>query len=143
MSLFSKIVKMVVVSGTCILPVAFGQTGIRVAIPFAFHINDKEFPSGQYLVKASSGQSVVLLQSADHRRSQFVLTNAAQSPSPVDLPKLMFQRYGTEYFLSTVWLPGGYTGRQVQPSRRQMELARKSPVPEKTTLVAELATKKP
>jgi hypothetical protein len=143
MSLFSKIVKLVVVSGTCILPAAYGQTDIRVAIPFAFHVNDKAFPSGEYSVKANSGQTVVLLRSADHSRAQFVLTNAVQAPTPVEQSRLMFHRYGTEYFLSTIWLPGSYTGRQLPPSRGQMELARKHAAPERTTLVAKLATKTP
>src|SRR5438445_13881115 len=125
MSLFSKLVKWVIVSGTCIAPAAYGQTPIRVTIPFAFHVHDKEFPSGEYLVTASAGQTAVLLQGADHSRAQFVLTNAVQAPSPVEQPKFMFDRYGTEYFLSQVWLPGTYTGRQVPASRRQMELARK------------------
>jgi len=143
MSLFSKIVKWVIVSGTCMLPAAYGQTPIRVAIPFTFHVHDQEFPSGEYLVKASAGQTVVLLQGADHSRAQFVLTNAVQSPGLVEQPKFMFDRYGTEYFLSQVWLPGSYTGRQVPPTRRQMELARKSAAPETTTLVAAIAKKKP
>ena len=143
MSLFSKIVNWVIVSGTCILPVAYGETAIRIAIPFAFHVNDKDFPSGEYLVKASSGQSVLLLQSNNYSRAQFVLTNAVQSPTPVEQPRFVFERYGTEYFLSTIWLPGGNTGRQLPPGRRQMELARNYAAPETTTLVAGLATKKP
>jgi hypothetical protein len=143
MSLFSKFVNWVIVSGTCILPVAYGQTNIRVAIPFAFHIADKEFPSGEYLVKASSGQTVLLLQNRDHSRAQFVLTNAVEAPIPVEQPRFVFERYGTEYFLSTVWLPGGYTGRELPAGRRQMELAQKQASPDRTTLVARLATKKP
>jgi len=143
MSLFLTIVRLVAVSGTCILPAAYGQTDIRVAIPFAFHVNDKDFPSGEYLVKASPGQSMLLLRNSNYSRAQFIMTNAAQSPDPVEQPKFLFQRYGTEYFLSTVWLPGGYAGRQVPPTRRQMELARKSAAPESTIVVAELARKKP
>jgi hypothetical protein len=143
MSLFCKIVKLAVISGTCILPAAYGQTPIRVAVPFAFHVNDKEFPSGEYLVKANSGQALMLLQNTDYSRAQFVLTNTAQAPTQVEQPSLIFHRYGTEYFLSTVWLPGGNTGRQLRPSRRQMELARKHAAPESTILVAKVSTKKP
>ena len=143
MSLFHKIVKLLVVGGTCILPAAYAQTDIRVTIPFAFHVHDKEFPSGEYMLKASSGQALVLLRSTDNRHSQFVLTNAAQAPTSKEQPSFMFHRYGTEYFLSTVWLPGSNTGRQVPSSSRQMELARKYAAPEKTTLVGQLAIKKP
>ena len=143
MSLFRKIVKWIVVSGTCILPAAYGQTDIHVTVPFAFHIEEKTFSAGDYLVKASSGQSVVLLQSTDYNHAQVVMTHAAQAPTPMEKPTLMFQRYGDEYFLSTVWLPGSYTGRQLSPSRKQMELARKLSAPERAILVGKLETKKP
>ena len=143
MSLFHKMVKWLVVGGTCILPAAYAQTDMSVTIPFGFHIQDKEFPSGEYKVSARSGQALVTLRSPDRRLSHFVLTSSEQTLNSNRKPSIEFQRYGTEYFLSTVWLPWSGAGRVVPRGRRQMELARKYTIPEQTTLVGQLAAKKP
>lgn len=144
MSLVRKILHFVALCGTCISPAAYGQLEPRiyVTVPFDFHVGDKEFPAGEYTVRASPGQTAVLLQSTDYSRAQFVLTNATQARTWVERPSLVFNRYGTECFLSTIWLAGSNTGRQLSQSRQERELAQKSPEPGKSILAGTLTPSK-
>jgi hypothetical protein len=144
MSLVHKILYIVVLCGTCISPAAYGQLEprIHVKVPFAFHVEDKEFPAGEYTVKASSGQTAVLLQSTDYSRAQVVLTNSAETHTVAEQSSLVFNRYGTEYYLSMIWLAGSNSGRQLTPSRQEKELAQKSADPGKTILAGTLTPSK-
>jgi len=38
--------------------------------------------------------------------------------------KLIFHRYGDRYFLSQMWMPGNPTGRELPPSKAELETAR-------------------
>ena len=40
--------------------------------------------------------------------------------------KLVFNRYGDQYFLSQVWMAGSDTGRDLSPSRNERNLAKES-----------------
>ena len=142
MSWFHGIVKWIVVSGTCIFA-ASGQTLVDVAIPFPFHIGENEYPSGEYRVKASYSPSMILLRSSDGSYSHFVLTQPMEKGpgAAPEQPRVVFQRYGSTYFLSTVWLPDSRSGMQVVPNRRQQELARKHGPAQSEILIGSIAPK--
>jgi hypothetical protein len=109
------------------LPSAFAQTGqpLTVDLPFAFQVNNKQFPAGKYEVKAEAGQPAVLLRSVDCKRAIFSLSAPIQSEKTREVPSLVFQRYDDRYFLSQIWLPGTNRGRGLPASSAERELARR------------------
>jgi hypothetical protein len=109
------------------LPSAFAQPSqmLTVDLPFAFQVNNKQFPAGKYQVNAEAGQSVVLLRSVDCRQSILSLSAPIQRKKTSEAPSLVFKRYDDRYFLSQIWLPGTNSGRTLPASRAERELAQR------------------
>jgi hypothetical protein len=66
---------------------------------------------------------MVRLRSADAKSSVTILANAVQTVSTPRDSKLIFSRYGDEYFLSRIWRAGSDTGNELRKSRRETEVA--------------------
>ncbi len=126
--------------------IARAQEPIAVTIPFAFTAADKMLPAGEYRVeKAAQGSLVLLIRRMDGNESMFVSSFAASSSSPQTQSKLIFHRYGNQYFLSQVWVAGYTQGRQLRESakEKEQELAASNATPEKITIVARLYSLRP
>ena len=103
---------------------AQGSQTLTVQGPFGFHADNSVFPSGEYTVDTVA-PSVVRLRSADGKSSAMILTIGVQTLGTPSEGKLVFNRYGDEYYLSQVWKPGGNTGREFQKTQREIEVAAK------------------
>jgi hypothetical protein len=57
-------------------------------------------------------------------KESFIRSNPCLSEKPVSDAKLVFHRYGQQYFLAEVWDLNSTCGRQIQVNSRQTELAR-------------------
>ncbi len=122
--------------------VAQAQEHMLVNIPFDFVAGNTQMPAGEYSVKTSGPTNVLILISrTDSAASAFINTNPAVASEPKTESKLIFNRYGDRYFLSQVWTAGNASGRQLQKSNREKEMAQtaKLETQEQVTLVAELA----
>ncbi len=95
---------------------------LKADIPFDFVVGNKRLPSGEYHVKPIN-QVATLIQSKDARSSAMVLTTAVQTMKISDAGKLVFNRYGDQYFLSRIWAPASDTGRELRKSRLEREVA--------------------
>jgi len=102
-------------------PLVAQSVGMRVAIPFDFHVGNKTLPAGDYIVY-KQGDTIQLSDSNGH--SAFVLSNAVKNPTVNAENQLVFSRYGEESFLSEVrWL--GYSdARGVIKSTNEIALAK-------------------
>jgi hypothetical protein len=107
-------------------------------IPFSFNVDGKTFPAGLYSVTRLNPQSdkaALAIKSADGSMSQVVLTMPVQAGKPQESAKLVFSRYGEQYFLSQVWMPANNTGLELLKSRAEKTLARNAQAaPERTTV---------
>ena len=103
----------------------YAQPRMTVQIPFGFHVGATMLPSGEYTVDTHSFQGVVRLKATDpnSKASALILSNAVQTYATPDHGKLVFNRYGNEYFLSQVWNPGSNTGRELRKTRLEVETA--------------------
>jgi hypothetical protein len=105
---------------------AFAQGGeMRVNVPFAFNNGSQVMPAGVYKVSIQS-QHVIML--SGYSRSGFVTANP-ESGRAAAKGKLIFQRYGNEYFLREVWPAESNTGEKCTKSKLEREVeiaARKS-----------------
>lgn len=92
-------------------------------IPFGFHMGNSMLPAGEYTVDTDPGPGLVRLRSADSKSSVTVLANGVQTLSIPGDSKLIFTKYGDEYFLSRIWRAGSDTGNELRKSRRETEVA--------------------
>jgi hypothetical protein len=102
---------------------AQGSQNLTVQIPFGFHVGNSMLPSGEYIVSTDVAPGVVRVRSADAKSSVMILSIAAQTSATPSTGKLVFNKYGDEYFLSQIWKAGNNTGNELRKSRREAEVA--------------------
>jgi hypothetical protein len=116
--------------------VIYGFTGILLAavsvyaaepitaqIPFSFHVGNATLPSGSYTADTGTGSgSVLRLRSGDGKSSAMILSYGVPARGGPTQPKLIFHKYGDEYFLFQVWGTSDI-GCELMQSRRESELA--------------------
>ena len=95
---------------------------LKADIPFNFVVGDTQLPSGEYHVKQLR-PGVIQVQDKVTRSSAIVMTTGVQTGKTSDVGKLVFNRYGDNYFLSRIWEPSSITGRQLPKSRLEREVA--------------------
>ncbi|HUC55153.1 MAG TPA: hypothetical protein VMR90_13965 [Candidatus Cybelea sp.] len=126
--------------------VAQADEPMLVNIPFAFVVGNLTLPAGEYRVETLDRNSaVVLIRCSGAGPSAMVLSNAAQAKDKPTQSKLIFMRYNNRYFLSQVWNAGSTSGRQLQKSQAEKEIAQSARFETKgeVTLVARLAPTNP
>jgi hypothetical protein len=99
------------------------QTPIVVNVPFAFQAGDKMLPAGEYRIRRvlAADETIQLVRQSDGDASTMVTTLPVErrdAPSP----RMIFLRYGNEYFLAQIWT-GETQGRQLYKSHTEKELA--------------------
>jgi hypothetical protein len=106
---------------------AFAQSSqmLTVDLPFAFQVNNQQFPAGHYRVSVEAGQPAVRLQNVESKQSAFSISDPIQSGKTREVASLVFTRYNDRYFLSKIWMTGTDSGRGLPPSRAERELARR------------------
>jgi hypothetical protein len=101
----------------------YAQGSLTVQVPFGFHVGNSMLPAGEYIVSTDVAPGVVRVRSADAKSSVMVLSMAAQTSATPTTGKLVFNKYGDEYFLSQIWRQGSNTGNELRKSRREVEIA--------------------
>ena len=122
---------------------AHAQAGkqFTVTIPFNFYVAGKTLPAGQYHVGRSTEDSEgLVLRGTDGRTGVFVLTRGIQTAEVQQQSRLVFRRYGDQYFLGEVWISARSNGRELPNSRKErltkQESAKRSN-PEKVVVVGD------
>jgi hypothetical protein len=98
-------------------------------IPFNFTVCREQLPAGKYRVRpiSTANPTVLLVLSEDNRSVEVVCTRDVQGQKPATSGKLIFNRYGNQYFLSELWLQGDLTGRQLLRSEQEEALLKEVP----------------
>jgi hypothetical protein len=108
---------------------------LQAEIPFDFAVGNKWLPAGKYDVKPVSERGT-LIQSQDARSSALAMTIGGQAGKTGHVGKLVFNRYGEQYFLSKIWAPLSDTSRELRKCRLEREVAAHSRVKPAATAVA-------
>ena len=118
---------------------AFAQTiNVRSNIPFSFNAAGKSMPAGQYSIKTLGTDGKTLaLQGSEPGAVMLLNANSTSKLDAADSTKLVFHVYGSEYFLSEIWVAGDNLGHQIPETRRERELA-KGNAAQDVNVVAEL-----
>jgi hypothetical protein len=99
---------------------------MRGKIPFDFVVGDKQLPAGEYVIGNAQTTSNIFMAIRSRNNGANALTIPVQVGTPTDTAKLIFHRYGDQYFLLQVWQVGATTGRAVPKSRTEREVERKA-----------------
>jgi len=99
---------------------------IRVITSFSFIVGQKTLPAGEYTVEPNRKDSdnVWLVQSRDGHASALFTTNTVRASETQEEARLVFHRYGGQYFLSQIWTTGEATGRELLMPRLESQLAK-------------------
>jgi hypothetical protein len=112
------------------------QRLMKVNVPFAFGVEDRAMPAGEYNIFTVTPQRSIRMVSADGKLSVVIntLPNYAKEPSAES--RLVFHRYGSDYFLAQVWTAGQHVARSPLSGKRAMEIASSGFQPQTTVVFA-------
>ena len=108
-------------------------TMLRADIPFSFYVGNKVMPAGQYTV-LQLNETATVLQLSDRSASKVFITHSAQRKEAITEPVMVFRHIGDLHFLSQIWNGDGNQGRELAPSKVQVQVARKG-LPSSDTLI--------
>jgi hypothetical protein len=106
---------------------------VRANIPFNFVVSGVTLPAGEYAFHQAANSVVI---KATHQAVSVVsLTNPAEDPSArLQAPRVVFHRYGDQYFLYQTW--AGDRGSQVPVTRPERILLSHKKVPSQAVVAA-------
>lgn len=93
---------------------------VRAKIPFDFSMGDKKLQAGEYrFSRVSADGKIMLVSSVDVNTSVFQSTIGTEVLAAKNESKLVFHRYGDQYFLEQIWTAGERGGTEVLESRSE------------------------
>jgi len=104
---------------------AYAQTGVvKANVPFNFIVDKTDLPAGEYMIQGLglSGNAMTI-NSTDRKVVKVILPNACESAQASTTSKLVFHRYGSQYFLAQIWTAGNDRGKELPRSGREREVA--------------------
>jgi hypothetical protein len=108
---------------------AVAQRPSRAKIPFDFTIGKKTLKAGEYVIKAAGSGSVPeLLVFQDAHGTPRAVVNGVRVEAVENNGKcrLLFTKYGNQYFLSQIWLSETESGAMVRKGPLERELAKEA-----------------
>jgi hypothetical protein len=104
---------------------AFAQT-IRVKsdVPFNFIVNKQTLPAGEYSIQSMDQAGRTLsIRDADGKPVSMVQSLRCEKLDAAKSTKLVFHRYGDQYFLAQIWIAGRAAGHELPKSHQENEVA--------------------
>ena len=101
-------------------------THLKITVPFDFTAGNVQLPAGEYDVTTVGpwGGTTLSVHNVNSNAATLVLSISCRSQKPAANARLVFYRYGQQYFLAEVWNRNSSLGNQIKINSRQMELAR-------------------
>jgi hypothetical protein len=97
---------------------------VTATVPFAFTIENSNLPAGTYTVSILPPYNMIEVQSKDGRKVAWIGVIPSLKSEESKQAKLVFHRFGNEYFLAQVWEQGSNVHRDLRSGNRARELAR-------------------
>jgi hypothetical protein len=101
------------------------HASMKAHVPFSFAVGRELMPAGDYSISFVGTQSdlqTILIKSADGRMARIVRMTSMQASESRDEGRLIFNRYGSQHFLSQVWEPAERTGLALRRTRAEREV---------------------
>lgn len=136
-----QIVSLVSVLGLLLVAACANAQSVNVKanVPFDFMVGKSTLPAGEYSIQSiSSGTSDLLAIRGGKTNQMLTSANHAETLNPSKNSRLVFHKYGDQYFLSQIWLQGERAGREFRITRREAEVAKNVPTSEDVIVLAAL-----
>ena len=123
-----RLLSLLAVSGLVfVLAAPLSAQAIRLSanVPFEFVAGLSTLPAGEYQLDNGIGPGVVRIWSEDSRSASLVTSLALSGPRDKTniQPRLIFHRYGNQYFLSEVWSGYETSGRMIPVTKAERALS--------------------
>lgn len=109
---------------------ASAQQRVAVTVPFSFFAGSQNLPAGNYTIELNRERDTITLRSEDRSRNMnavVMLANNVQQTTNPDKSYALFNRYGSQYFLTQVWREG--SGQTLTPGKVEREIASQRTTP--------------
>jgi len=110
------------VSMATVAPAYTGSVnGMKAQVPFDFYLGERLVTAGEYTVRSLTGDEAAL-RIGNSRQGASVLTSSARERGNGEgRARLVFHKYGDQYFLAAVWGTDN-TGRTLHETKRERQL---------------------
>jgi hypothetical protein len=109
----ARLVYIVVLATVCFAQMASAEALMVVDVPFNFTAGSAQMPAGRYQVSRVT-ENTIALQLERGAKSLFVLTHATDRNTPDSRAELVFDRFGSRYFLAEVWSRNSRAGHALR-----------------------------
>jgi hypothetical protein len=111
---------------------------VEAKIPFDFVAEDRKLPAGEYRIEPvfKGRLDRLMIRRKDGGAVTTVLTLPSQANELQTETRLIFHRYGNQYFLSQIWTSGQKLGRELLVGRAEQEVAKQNGSEKRLTVVA-------
>ena len=109
----------VILAGATLTPASQAQdleNALIVNVPFAFQNGRQHLPAGLYTISMNN-QHIAKIQGDS--KSGFALTWFNEDSQPSKTSKVVFRKYGDQYFLHEIWLAGDTSYTYFLPSKAE------------------------
>lgn len=99
---------------------------LKATIPFEFSVGKTTLPAGEYVITCTnrtSDQNNLQFRSKDGLARTLVQMHAAIGKAS-EAAKLVFNRYGAQYFFAQAWMPYDRNGIEASKSRAERSMQR-------------------
>jgi len=104
-----------------------GSARLVASVPFEFSVANTTLPAGEYIVSFTNPATLGrALRITSKDGAQSVLIQTSNTIGKIqDNARLVFHRYGDQYFLAQAWMAADDTGMNVQKSRGEKDIQRR------------------
>ena len=97
---------------------------VRANVPFDYKVGNATMMAGNCSIRAA-GTADVLAIRCEGSEAKLALSRSVIG-KPASETKLVFHKYGDQYFLAQIWIEGNDTGAQLPRTRTEKELMSKA-----------------
>jgi len=104
---------------------AQSDSSLIANVPFSFSVQQEQFQAGQYVVEPMQ-HGYLKLRGSDNRSVILHVSPNYSHENSGPKGKLVFRRYGQDYFLYQAWIPSADFGVNFDQSNLETQVARKN-----------------
>jgi hypothetical protein len=97
---------------------------VRANVPFDYKVGNTTMKAGNCSIKPAGNADALAIR-GEGSGTALSLSRMVSS-KPAATTKLVFHKYGDEYFLAQIWIEGDATGRELPKTRVEKELMSKA-----------------
>ncbi len=107
---------------------------VRAKVPFDYKVGNATMKAGACSIRGAGTPNVLAIRS-NGSEAALLLSRAVNGRAATET-KLVFSKYGEQYFLSQIWVEGEATGVQLPKTRAERELMSKA-TPDSVIILAQ------